>query len=337
MVYVPALSGLRAIACFAVVLFHAKVSWAGGGYLGVDVFFVLSGYLTVTILNRKDVGWGDVARFVERRFMRIFPLLLAVCLAVGSVLSVTEDLASGLQEIASPLGFFSNFTLARGDGPEYFIHSWSVASEMQFYVVIAVIFACVAQAKRAILLPAFLGVFVVITVLRFLAFYEGNPWSGIYFSPFLRVSGLFLGGAIAVLPKEFGTRLVPLGAVGLAVMLLAFFSAVYLSAISFTIWSTTVELASALLIFSLISKPNSVIARALSGKWIETLGLWSYGIYLWHYPVAKVLREIMVPEAAAAVTLLICVPLSALTYHFVEDRYRYVRLSGGVLGQRASS
>jgi len=157
MVYVPALSGLRAIACFAVVLFHAKVSWAGGGYLGVDVFFVLSGYLTVTILNRKDVGWGDVARFVERRFMRIFPLLLAVCLAVGSVLSVTEDLASGLR-------------------PEYFIHSWSVASEMQFYVLIAVIFACVAQAKRAILLPAFLGVFVVITVLRFLAFYEGNPF-----------------------------------------------------------------------------------------------------------------------------------------------------------------
>jgi peptidoglycan/LPS O-acetylase OafA/YrhL len=336
MIYVPALSGLRAVACLAVVLFHSKVAWAGGGYLGVDVFFVLSGYLTVMMLNRRDVSWGDAARFVERRVMRIYPLLVVVCVSVACVLSMTSDVAAVTQELVSTLAFFSNMALAGGGGPDFMIHSWSVSSEMQFYVVIAVIFACIAKVRRAVLLPLFLGLFVVITGLRFLAFYDGDPWPSIYFSPMLRVSGLFLGGAIALLSAGFAARLAPLGWLGLAVVMLAFFSAVHRSAISFTIWSTAVEVATALVILSLVFKPASRLATVLSGKWIELLGLWSYGIYLWHYPIARVLRDETAPEIAAFLTLLISIPLAALSYRYVEERFRYVRFTG-VSGARASS
>jgi peptidoglycan/LPS O-acetylase OafA/YrhL len=323
MTYLPALSGLRGIACLAVLAFHTRLSGVGGGFLGVDVFFVLSGFLTVSILDRlgTDITWRDAARFMERRVRRILPLLTVVCCVVSIALLFTGNASRIPYELLSPLGFYSNFAIAFAEGPDFLGHSWSLSAEMQFYALAAILFLITAPLGRRVTLPLFATIFIAMTLARYSAFSEGLRWTEIYYAPHYHVSGLFLGGVIALLPRNLAGYFKYLGAPALVVLVLGFSNAVFLSAVSFSFWSTTTEIAAGLLILSILGAPASMISNVLGHRYLEKLGLWSYGIYLWHFPVAKLVRENMGEIEAFALTLGVSISLAVFTYRHVEQRY----------------
>lgn len=323
MTYIPALSGLRALACIAVLAFHTRLTGGGGGFLGVDVFFVLSGYLTVGILNRygADMTRNDALRFMERRVRRILPLLVVVCVTVCGGLWITGQSEQISYEFFSPIGFYSNFAITWFEGPSYLEHGWSLSAEMQFYAFTAGLFLLVARNYRAILLPLFVAIFLAMTMGRYFAFSSGLRWTEIYYAPHLHTSGLFLGGVIALLPARVLHIFRHLGWPALTILVLGVTQAVFLSAMSFTIWSTTAEIAAAVLIMALLSNRDSHVSRFLGRKHLEVLGLWSYGIYLWHFPIAKLLRDEMHELTAFALTLALSVGFAALTYMFIEQRF----------------
>ncbi len=176
MAYVPALDGLRAVAVVGVLLFHGGVSWIPGGYLGVDVFFVLSGYLITTLLLRERVRSGtiDLRSFWTRRLRRLLPALL-VLLAVVAVaipfLVAAPERASVRGDALAALAYVANWRFILTDqsyfagAPSPLRHLWSLSVEEQWYLVFPVVMAVVLRRARRIV-PLIVGMAVATLATR---------------------------------------------------------------------------------------------------------------------------------------------------------------------------
>jgi peptidoglycan/LPS O-acetylase OafA/YrhL len=336
--YRAEVDGLRAVAVVAVVLFHLEVPLVRGGFVGVDVFFVISGYLITRLLHAEAGRSGRISLlgFYERRIRRIVPALAVMLLAVsiaGIVLLVPSDLKNLGRTVAYAATSTSNIEFARGGG--YFdrsslqqplLHTWSLAVEEQFYLVFPLLFGLgLRYLKRhaALVVGAFVAASLVAAYLL-----RDDATRGFYL-PFGRFWEIGLGGLLAVapLPRVLG-RLGDevLAAVGLALILFAVLR--FDGAVGFPWPQALVPCMGAGLLLHATAGGPTFVGRVLSLRPVVGLGLVSYSLYLWHWPVIVLTRLLLGRPLDLAETVLLLVAvlaLSVLSWRFVEGPTRRAR------------
>ncbi len=297
---IAGLDGLRAVAVVAVMLFHTAATPLQGGFLGVDVFFVLSGFLIAGILleERQRTGGIALGAFWLRRARRLAPALLLLLVAVGVArLAVPHpDPADGRAQILAALTYTTNwFQIASGS--DYFsqfgqsqplMHTWSLAIEEQFYLFFAVLMAVLLRrVSTRTTMTVFVGL-IVVSAAWMSALSQANPvWA--YYATTTRVQALLVGAVLAVLVRRSGRRQVSggrafslAGWVGGAVLAACFISPLS-NEMMFRGGFLLVAVASAMVILGILQ--GGTLASLLSWRPLVALGTISYGVYLWHWPV----------------------------------------------------
>ena len=345
------LDGLRAIAVAMVLAYHFFPSSLKGGFLGVDVFFVISGFLIASLLLREWQAGGRIAlgAFWRRRARRLLPalgLVLLVCSSAALLVGGDVLVSIGAQ-IAGSAFFVSNWVfIALGadyfarDNPELYRNTWSLSIEEQFYLVLPLLLLVALGARsrgwRAmpfIVLSA--GSAAIMTVLAT----QGAEATRIYFGSDSHTFGLFMGVALALLVREADPGSAPprwlqpvtLGcaAVGLGVLAWLALTLREGSPESFA-WGFQLASLAALLTVWAVTRPGALAGRLLDVAPLRWIGERSYGIYLWHWPVLVLLAAVPTPWGrdpsagwiTGALALAITMPLAILSYRFVEQPVR---------------
>ena len=338
------IDGLRGIAVLAVVGFHAFPGWFGSGFVGVDVFFVLSGYLiSGIILSELARGRFTYRHFYERRILRIFPalaLVLAASLLIGWLELFPDEFTSLGRQTFGGAAFWANIVLWQQTG--YFdqaanikplLHLWSLGVEEQFYFVWPLTLALVWRSRHRIaVILALLGASFVLNA----AFVAGHP-DATFFLPVTRFWELLLGVVVAASAanthaSQSGEAISPalsranlLAWIGAGLMVLAF-TVVDASRPFPGWWGLLPTLGSTALV---AAGPDAWLNRTLlSSRWLVAVGLISYPLYLWHWPLlafANVLQPdgvALLPRAALVVASIL---LATLTYQYIERPIRFGR------------
>ena len=333
--YRPDIDGLRAIAILTVVFYHYGIRPFGGGYVGVDVFFVISGFL-ITSLISDDIARSDfsIAGFYERRIRRIFPALVAVLIvacAVGFTLLLPNDLKNFGQSLAATALLSSNLEFWREAG--YFdsaqtvkplLHTWSVTVEEQFYLVFPFFLICLVRFPKAYAAAGLLLIWTASLVASQVLTLH-HPSSAFYLLP-SRFWELVLGSALALVVTAAPRTALAANAaslVGLGLILGA--------AIAYTADTAFPGLAAlapcvgaALVIYGGRRRPPPAVNALLAVRPMVLLGLMSYSLYLWHWPVL-VFAGYVAPRLsllARALLLVLSLLLAALSWRYVEQPFR---------------
>lgn len=329
MTYQPALDGLRAFAVFGVVGFHCGVPMASGGYIGVDVFFVLSGFLiTGLLLGQHENGGIQLVRFWLRRALRLVPallVLLIVYLAVAPYLWPSGG--HGVDSILVAL-YISDYSHAFFGRPDVLRHTWSLSVEEHFYLLWPLLLmALLPRLDPRSLARACLLLFVLATLWRLFR-YSPDTTRLVYYSFDTRTTGLLLGAALAAyvtcIPVARWKHQIRPAAGLLAVLVGLCVALQWRDPRFFLLGMTVIEATTALLIASLLGSAGWT-AWILSSAPLAYLGRISYGIYLWHYPAALYVRDMTSWPTTLAISTAFGVGCAALSYHTVEAwarRYR---------------
>ena len=372
--YLPGLDGLRAVAIIGVLLYHAGIDWMPGGFLGVDVFFVISGFLiTSLILEEYDrSGRVNFTKFYLGRARRLLPAVAVLLIAVGlAVLIVYQDALSAFREDALATVFYVNNWWYIFVDQSYFEsvgrppllkHLWSLSVEEQFYLIWPVFALLLMRSggrplvrRLALVLAIASTVWMAVLSIRNGYPVDADP-SRAYFGTDSHSMGLLVGAALATMwrPGRLSTQ-VPRGAqliiTGIGVASLAAVIGFYLFVGEFTPWLYRGGfLALAFFTTALIAAvthPASFLGPALGTGILRYIGRRSYGIYLWHWPIFMVTRPGIDVEWSEPVTFVVRI---ALTLVIAELSYRLVEMpirrgvlgrawsavrSGGALGMRA--
>lgn len=333
--YRPDIDGLRAVAVVSVVLFHAFPKKFPGGFVGVDIFFVISGYLiSAIILENLSKNSFSIATFYERRIRRIFPALLTViasCLAFGWYVLLPNEFQQLARHVVAGTAFSQNFMLWSESG--YFdsaaelkplLHLWSLAIEEQFYIFWPPLLYLIA--KRRWNFVRFVAVIFVVSFVANLYLSKNDPIAG-YYSPIARFWELMIGGTLAyiTLYRPDAIRLnkqlqsvLGLGLLGLGLLLIS-------KDRQFPGWWALLPTAGAFLLIS--AGPTGIMNRVLlARKPVVWIGLISYPLYLWHWPILSFLRVIEYGKPSAIEKILAvaaAVAASYLTYVLIEKPVRF--------------
>jgi len=344
--YRPYLDGLRALAVVLVVAFHSGLGWFDGGYVGVDVFFVLSGFL-VTRLLVADVRRGgtvDFRRFYARRFRRLLPaaaVTLLVTAAVFTALATRVEVADGAGSFRAAFLYVTNWYFIR-EGAGYFgadlsadpvLHFWSLAVEEQFYLLWPLAFGGLALATRRFAgkhrtraLVAIVAGAAVASAVWAVALRNRDPLRA-YYGTDARAYQLLAGALLALSPgliralrRSPGPARIVATAALVAIPVTAS-RLVALGPVSRGLVVTGVTLA---LLAALEAAPGGPARFALTRPTAVALGRISYGIYLWHWPVIWVLdREFSAtPVETFAVTVTVATGLAAASHLLLEQPVR---------------
>ena len=357
--YMPGVDGLRALAVAAVVIYHLGASWLPGGFLGVDVFLVISGYLITSLLlaEHRRSGRIDIRRFWLRRARRLLPALFLMIVVVLAVMVLVHpgEVARLHGAVLASLAYVANWYFAFADvsyfeqfaRPSIFQHLWSLAVEEQFYLLWPPLIALglVFLGRRWLMV----GVGVLIAGSTALAWVLWEPFtdpSRIYYGTDTRAAGLLAGVALAFAFPA--TRLGPAARPGARTVL----DVLGIAALGGLIWLMLtlgdldeglyrggfllVGLVTAVVI-AVVAHPSSRLGRAFGVSALVWLGVRSYGIYLWHWPVLMLTRgDQDVPfdgPALVAMQVALTVGVAALSYHYVERPFR----RHGIRGVRVSA
>ena len=351
MPHLAGLDGIRGLSALAVLLFHAGVSWLPGGFLGVDVFFIVSGYLITALLlaERKRDGSISLAQFWQRRARRLLPALLLILFATTlyAAIQLREDLLSHLREAAGALIYVTNWDLILREisywdlfeRPSQLRHLWSLAVEEQFYVVWPLLFFAISTLRSERLwswmLPGIVLLGAIASVIWMLVLHDpGGDSSRVYFGSDTRAFTILIGVGLAfvwrpwlrqrreassggVLLSELAT-IVGLGAV-LALGWLM------LSASSLDAWLypwglLALSLAAAALVAA-VALQSGFCHHVLGSGPLRWLGERSYSIYLWHWPVVLALTWEYGLRPGSIELVLACI---GLTFLLAELSYRLV-------------
>ena len=350
------IEGLRAIAVLAVLLFHAGVPGVGGGYVGVDVFFVVSGFLITSLLVAEKTNTGKVSlgAFYARRARRILPVsaLVAVATLIASWIWLEPlRLRSLSNDVLAVALFSSNFVFAnRGADylqsalpPSPLQHYWSLAVEEQFYVVwpALVMLVCIGvgtQTMRNVRLRVGVtaGIAAVASFVACMALMNSSqPWA--FFSPHTRAFELAIGALVAVVPIGASITLVRVNALLAWCGLAGIIATVIMFSETTTFpgpWALAPVMATAFLLRggnASLWAPDALLRLAP----LQWLGSRSYSAYLWHWPViiiaaAALDKKLSVFEGL--VCLMMSLALSEFSYRCVENP---VRRNHNIVGIRA--
>jgi peptidoglycan/LPS O-acetylase OafA/YrhL len=346
--YRPALDGLRAISVLGVMLYHGLVSWLPGGFLGVDVFFVLSGYLITSILLAEWQTWGhiDLVRFYLRRARRLLPALVVVVLAVAvwARLVAAPDKYSEIRwDGVSTLLYVANwrFVFAHqsyfdqfGD-PSPFRHMWSLCIEEQFYLLFpSLLVGLLAMTRgRRTRTAIWLGIGAVTSALVMAWLFDpaADP-SRVYYGTDTRAQELLIGAAVAVLmsrraePGAWTRRVAAIASLGALVAILGGFAGIQDSdAVMYRGGFLGLAVICALLIVAMDLSPRGPVTRLLSLPPAVWTGKISYGLYLWHWPLYIALspaRTGLAGNGLLAVRIAVTFAVATASYWIIERPIR---------------
>lgn len=332
--YRPDIDGLRAVAVLAVVGFHALPHVFPGGFLGVDVFFVISGYLiTGLIYQQLEQGRFSLLDFYARRIKRLLPSLAVVSLVVvlsSSYLLIPNDFMFFTTSLASAWGFVANlfFSLLswgyfgqRSEGFP-FLHTWSLSVEEQFYCIFPLLLIFLVRYAKAYLTTIFLIGSIVFT---FLSEY-GTGRVGSYFLLQFRAHELLIGVVcyFLMLQREFRSPLIAhvSAIVGLGGMMASIF--LMRRDLPLPGFLALVPCMGAALVIASGVKATWVRA-ILSQRLLVGLGLISYPLYLWHWPIFAFLnyRKVTMTWPILSIAFMLSLALAYLTWRFVEQPIRH--------------
>ena len=334
--YRPDIDGLRAIAVLSVLVYHGFPSILKGGFVGVDVFFVISGYLITTIIL-SSLKYGDFSygEFYARRIRRIFPALILVILfsiLIGYWILLSHEYKQLGKFSLGGVGFVANL-IAWGEagyfdsGSEYkpLLHLWSLGVEEQFYLVWPVLIYAIWRFGGSTLATQLIVIIAVVSFSLNVAFYRENG-DAVFYSPITRIWELMLGGLLAnysLYHSVTASKLYRLkDIISLLGILLIFASIVLISETrGYSGWWALMPVTGTLMV--IWAGPQAVInRRLLSNRSIVWLGLISYTLYLWHWPLfsfAHIVTGISDPSRETRVILtIISIVLAWLTYKHVE-------------------
>lgn len=334
--YRPDIDGLRSLAILPVIFFHAGFSVFSGGFIGVDIFFVISGFLITSIIaNAIKTNQFTLSDFYERRIRRILPVffvILVTTLITGCFILLPDDLKRLGRDAATTIIFLSNFRFWKKTG--YFdetaidkplLHTWSLSVEEQFYItfpiLLILLYKFAPHREKLVIWSLFILSFIFSVLML-----DHSPRTSFYMLP-ARAWELLLGSILALnlIPKTTsktltyllslaGTSMI-LGAIFLIDEHLAFpgYNALYPT------------LGTALIIYAGASFPNNIVSSVLASKPFVSIGKISFSLYLWHWPVITfyyyvVNRPTTLEEGLWLVALSII--LSIFTYFLVERPFR---------------
>ncbi|GLH77352.1 acyltransferase [Bradyrhizobium sp. SSBR45G] len=334
--YRPEIDGLRAIAVIAVLIFHAFPQLLPGGFAGVDVFFVISGYLITGIIDRQCADESfSFATFYARRILRIFPSLIPVVLATfliaWFVFPVAEMEALG-SNIKGAAAFIENFMLHEqivgyfDPGAERLplLHLWSLGIEEQYYIIWPAAFVLIARwPAQKMAIVAALGLGSLLLCLAIPA--REAAWA--FYSPTTRGWELLAGSLLAIWLRRGAARPIgPAAANLLAALGVAGLGFAFAGFSSSSPWPGLRTLVPVLAAMALIATRGTLAQRALAQPALVAVGLISYPLYLWHFPLIA-FTKLQVGGPPPAWVLLAVLALSAvlawLTYRFIERPIRF--------------
>jgi peptidoglycan/LPS O-acetylase OafA/YrhL len=334
MKYRADIDGLRAIAVALVVLFHARFAFIPGGYIGVDVFFVISGFLITLILRQNILGQKfSIKEFYLRRIRRIFPAAFFVLLCttlVSSFILMPKEFKELGSSLASCLLYLSNIYFWRHTG--YFdsagelsplLHTWSLAVEEQFYLFVPLFLYFVMRGnkdpRRWIWLLFAASLISNVIVVRL------SPATAFFF-PFTRAWELFAGSILAFANRPYfadARRAELAGVLGIA--LIAGPGFLYDGQTRFPGEAAILPVLGAVLVIAAGADHVTRVSAWLSNRYVVAIGRISFSLYLWHWPVFVLMRYLNLGEldnSETGIALLLTVVLSILSYRWIEVPFR---------------
>ncbi len=331
------IDGLRAFAVLSVILFHAGFTWISGGFLGVDVFFVISGYLITTIILKElDEGRFSIAEFYERRARRILPalfLVLACCMPIAYLLLMPDQLVGFARSLASVMAFLSNVYFseevnyfARSSEEEPLLHTWSLAVEEQYYAMFPLLLMLLRERGRR-------GLFIVVSLIALGSLWYADRHSLLrpdkaFFDTRGRAWELFAGSLVAIYILRWrkgdpGQGIAEIGS-ALGLCLIAWACLQFDQSMPFPGRYAIAPILGAVLVI-LFAAPTTWVGRILGCKLAVWIGLISYSAYLWHQPVfafARVISQTRLTPLSLAALSVLSLLLAYLSWRFVEQPFR---------------
>ncbi len=342
--YRPEIDGLRAIAVGAVILYHAQITILGhqpfkGGFIGVDIFFVISGYLITSIILKEFIKTGSISfkHFYQRRIRRILPVLLFVMLVslpFAWVYLLPNDLLDFSKSILYSLGFSSNFYF-HYSGLEYggaglegnpFLHTWSLSVEEQYYVLFPLaLFITFKFFKKFLIHVLILGFIISLGLANWGS--TNYPSASFYFLH-TRIWEILAGSILAYFEITKGSRSkihslnLILPSVGL---FLIGHSILFFNDKMFHPSFYTLSPIIGVCLMIWFCQKNELITKILSTKLLVGIGLISYSLYLWHYPIFVFVMKFNLASFNIFTKFIIAISiifLSIFSYYFIEKPFR---------------
>ena len=348
--YLPGLDGIRALAVLGVLLYHGDLTWMRGGFLGVDVFFVLSGFLITTLIVEEYSRSGriDFKRFYLARARRLLPALLLMLVIVGMLAAfIYRDSAATFRADAiASLFYVTNWWFIISDAsyfeaigrPPFLQHLWSLAVEEQFYLVWPALALVLLKwrGRRGVFYVAFAGALASTAWMAFLAITNGYPQeadpSRAYFGSDSHIMGLLLGAALAMVwrPGRLSTHLTAgakalITGIGVAALLVVIYFFWQVGEYSNFLYRGGFLVLSAVVcvLIAAASHPGAPFGRMIGSQPWRYIGQRSYGLYLYHWPIYVITRpDLDVPLDGPALLAL----RLGLTFLVAEISYRYVEI-----------
>ena len=358
--YITGLDGIRAIAVIMVLAYHLKLALFKSGFLGVTVFFVLSGYLITGILisEVEEEGTIDLKNFWLRRIRRLVPAVMSMAVVIIFVSAVVNRVifTKGCKDfLASVLGFnnwwqiFNKVSYFEAAGvPSPFTHCWSLAIETQFYLIYPLILLGIyklaksrgeGRAKRGLLFAGVTLLLALISVILMIVLFDPQQdASRVYYGTDTRAFSLLFGALLAIL---WDYRMVPrrlsasvnmvLGSVSFAVLLVMTIAINGSSNFWYRGGQFFGTILTVLMVYA-VSGRKTWLSRFLSNPVLKWIGDRSYSIYLWHYPIILLISKgIKASWWITLIELVLSVVLAELSYRFIETPIRH-----GIIGEYLS-
>jgi peptidoglycan/LPS O-acetylase OafA/YrhL len=352
--YITGLDGLRAIAVLAVIAYHLNFEWAAGGLLGVTVFFVLSGYLITDLLISEYVTTNSInfKNFWIRRARRLLPAMFTMLLVVVTYVTLfepsmleklEEDTVAAILYVSNWWYIFQDLSYFESFGPPSLLtHFWSLAVEEQFYILwpLIIIVLLKMKVREGSLFSMMLAGALISAAAMTLLYVPGADPSRIYYGTDTRVFSLLLGASLAViwpsrklsstLPPEIRWKLDFVGLSALAFIFYMFGSTDQYQDFLYQGGMVAISVA-ALLVVAVMVHPSSRLNTWLSFKPLRWVGVRSYGIYLWHFPVIVLMSPQWGADAPSlfrtTLQIVLILVLANLSWKYIENPIRKGALS----------